>query len=117
MELATLQTLSNSILVRQLVALNNAGMDGYRRAAQTNKLEARDVELRHAMKATGAVAEIIRTLDARRGRGPKSVNVGQVNVESGGQAIVGSVEAPQRPSRSTESPSSPVIPASDRVKE
>ena len=106
-----------SILVRQLVALSNAGIDGYRRAAQTNILQARDVELRHAMKATGAVAEIIRTLDARRGRGPKSVNVGQVNVEAGGQAIVGSVEAPHRPDRSTESPSSPVIPASDREKE
>ena len=106
-----------SILLRQLVALNNAGMDGYRRAAQTNNLQARDLELRHAVKATAAVAELIRTLDARRGRGPKSVNVGQVNVEAGGQAIVGSVEAPHRPDRSTESPSSPVIPASDREKE
>ena len=48
-----------SILLRQLVALNNAAMDGYRRAAQTDNLQARDVELRHATKATAAVAELI----------------------------------------------------------
>ena len=46
------------------------------------------------MKAALTMVELIKTLDARRGRHRKRVNVGQVNVQSGGQAIVGNVAHP-----------------------
>jgi hypothetical protein len=38
-----------------------------------------------------AVTEIVKVLDHHRGQDRQKVTVGQVNVESGGQAIVGNV--------------------------
>jgi hypothetical protein len=87
-----------SILARLVVATSNAAMDAYRRAAANEEWpQARDVELRNGVKASRATAELINALDNHRGRGQQTVNVGQVKVESGAQAIVGNVGARERP--------------------
>jgi hypothetical protein len=52
--------------------------------------------LRHAVKGTKAVIELIEA-KARR-RGSNQITVGKVNVEAGGQAIVGNVDA-RKPNR------------------
>ena len=41
-----------------------------------------------------AYSALVETLDRHRGKVPPQVVVGNVNVNSGGQAIVGSVECP-----------------------
>jgi hypothetical protein len=49
--------------------------------------------LGNATKGALVVTELTKAYDARRGRGKQTVNVGQVNVEAGGQAVVGNVTA------------------------
>jgi hypothetical protein len=46
------------------------------------------------VKGTNAVIDLVEA-QARR-RGPKQIMVGKVNVEAGGQAIVGNVETPKQ---------------------
>jgi hypothetical protein len=87
---------TDSILNRLTVAMVNSVMDCHARAAQTSNPQAIDTNLRHAVKGTNAVIDLVEA-QARR-RGPKQIMVGKVNVEAGGQAIVGNVETQkQRP--------------------
>ena len=51
-----------------------------------------DPIFRTALKAGTVLNDIVKTYDARRRQNAEKVTVGQVNVESGGQAIVGTVE-------------------------
>jgi hypothetical protein len=88
-------------LVTLCVGLENAVMVSLRHAAGTDVLPVRTEELKHAMSATRAVTKLLDTLERRRGRGKQSVTVGQVTVETGGQAIVGNVNSESR--RSTKS--------------
>ena len=54
-------------------------------------------------------AELLRLLESRRGQGSKSVTVGNVKVEAGGQAIVGNVDAgrPRDEAKPDATPSEP----------
>ena len=89
-----------SVLVRTLVGLNNAVMESFERAAYDRTSSgARDVNLRHAMKGASVLSELAKTLDNRRGIGRQPVTVGQVKIESGGQAIVGNVDHSSGPER------------------
>lgn len=82
-----------SILARMAVGLSNGIMDCLGRAARHGEwLKSRDVNLRHAIKGSLAVTEMVKAIDNHRGRDRQKVSVGQVNVQSGGQAIVGNVE-------------------------
>jgi hypothetical protein len=82
-----------SILARLAVAVTNASMDSFTRAALSGCWpEARDLNLRYGIKGAAAAAELVKALDQHRGRDRQSVTVGQVNVQKGGQAIVGNVE-------------------------
>ena len=79
-----------SILDRLLVAASIGAMHCYARAAATNDAKAIDINLRHAEKGTRVVIDVVEALAKRRS--PKNSAVGNVNVEAGGQAIVGNVE-------------------------
>ena len=78
------------------VGLQNAAMTSLEHAASADMLEARSEELRNATRAARAVSELLEAFDRHRGRGKQSVTVGQVTVETGGQAIVGNVNSEGR---------------------
>jgi hypothetical protein len=80
-----------SIIDRLLVAATNAVMGSYDRAAGTDNINTRQLELRSSMKGAEVVNNLIKLRDSRRGAGHQNVTVGSLNVESGGQAIVGNV--------------------------
>ena len=76
-----------------IVGLRNAVMASFSFAAK-GSCERRDIELNTAFKGAGVLAELLQAFDAHRGQGSRRVSVGNVKVESGGQAIVGNVETP-----------------------
>jgi hypothetical protein len=77
------------------VGVANASLDCLAQAMRLPMGEAalRDLNLRHGLKGAGLAKEIITALDDLGGEKPDKVMVGNVNVEAGGQAIVGTVEA------------------------
>jgi hypothetical protein len=84
-----------STLVPVIVGIKNAVMTGL--GLSTNGfVERRDVEINLALKGAGVLAELLQAFDAHRGHGNRRVTVGNVNVESGAQAIVGNVETTSR---------------------
>jgi hypothetical protein len=92
-----------SILGRLIIAVTNLSMDCLGRATQChNALPALDLNLKYGMKGAAVVAELVKVFDSRRGHGPKKVTVGNVNVEAGGQAIVGNLEAGDRQKQTNE---------------
>jgi hypothetical protein len=82
-----------SMLAFLAVSIMNAGLDCLAVAARVNpgNLPVRELNLRYGLKAAAHMADLIKTLDDRRRRKADKVTVGAVNVEAGGQAIVGSV--------------------------
>lgn len=76
-------------------------MDCFARATQADHLEGRDLELKYATKGASVLTKLVKTLDGHRGQSKPNVNVGNVNVESGGQAIVSNLRSeaarPQAP--------------------
>jgi len=68
-------------------------------------LPARTEELKNATRAALVVANLLEALDRRRGRGNRTVAVGQVNVATG-QAIVGNVNSEVTHSTNPEEPNS-----------
>jgi hypothetical protein len=89
-----------------LVGVTNASLDCLSQAARVRpgELQCRDVNLRYGLKGAVVAAELAKVLEARRGKNPNNVTVGTVNVEPGGQAIVGNVEAGRR-DKGTDDPS------------
>ena len=81
------------LLASLCVGLQNAAMTSLDHAAQMDMLPARTEELKNATRAALVVANLLEALDRRRGRGNRTVAVGQVNVATGGQAIVGNVNS------------------------
>jgi hypothetical protein len=100
-----------SVLARLMVGLSNGVMDCLARTARSGDwLEARKVNLGIAVKGSLAVTEIVKVLDHHRGQDRQKVTVGQVNVESGGQAIVGNVGPRGRRGQVTQLAPIPVAP-------
>ena len=89
------------------VGLQNAVMTSLEHAANTDMLAVRTEEMRNATRGTKAVADLMEALDRHRGRGKQSVTVGQVTVETGGQAIVGNVNSEGRRSTKPEETENP----------
>jgi hypothetical protein len=87
-----------SILDRQIVALSNVALECQARAACSGNPKVLDLYLRHAGKLNQVLVNLIETRERRRRS--QQVVVGNVKVEAGGQAIVGSVEAQKRRRRS-----------------
>ena len=87
-----------SILASLIVGVSNATNDCLSLAARVppQELQHRDVNLRHAFKGAAVVTQLVDAFERVRGNRPGNLNVGKVNVESGGQAIVGTVQSGQR---------------------
>jgi hypothetical protein len=84
-----------------IVGIRNAVMTSLRLATR-GSVERRDCELTTAFKGAGVLAQLLEAFDAHRGHGGRRFTVGNVNVESGAQAIVGNVETTPRQEPGTE---------------
>jgi len=79
-------------LAAQMVACHNMMMDCMRRAmlkGQTH--EGRQENLKYTVKLSRTYAQLVDTLNRHRGKGMQKIIVERVNVEQGGQAIVGAI--------------------------
>lgn len=87
----------DSILAILAVSVTNASLDCLSQAARVSPeyLQHRGMNLKHGLKGAATAAELIKMLESRRRERPDKVTVANVNVEVGGQAIVGTVEAPE----------------------
>ncbi len=82
----------------QMVATHSAAMECLRRAMlEEQTLEGRDQNLKHATKLLTLYARQMETLDKHRGKGQQKMTIEYVNVEAGGQAIVGNVNTNKSP--------------------
>jgi hypothetical protein len=86
-----------------IVGIRNAVMTGLHFATKGSS-ERRDIELKAAFEGAGVLAKLLEAFDSHRGHGNRRVTVGNVNVESGGQAIVGNVETTPTKDSQTEDP-------------
>ena len=94
-----------SVLARLIVAGANASMDCFGLAAQSGQSDrARELNLKLGFKGAETVKGLVQMLDSGRRQGPQNVlvgtvnnvTVGEVNVEKGAQAIVGTIEGEQQ---------------------
>ena len=91
--LLTPQDPAEGLLTAQMVGCHNAAMECLRRSMLPDlSQKSRDLELKTAQKLLTLYARQLEALDKHRGKGQQKVTVEYVNVESGGQAIVGAVE-------------------------
>ena len=81
----------DSILAMLMCGISSMTMDAVLRGKRCQTLEQREMELKSAARGALVVAELAKAYDGRRARDKQTVNVGQVNVEAGGQAVVGNV--------------------------
>jgi hypothetical protein len=103
---------SERTLASLIVGLQNGSMTSLQAGASTECPHIRNDEMRNAIHAAETVADLLEKLDRHRGRGHRDVRVGQVNVETGAQAIVGNVTSdgrrpspPEEPDDPTDNPS------------
>jgi hypothetical protein len=83
-----------AMVIAQMIASHNAAMECYRRAMIGEQtFEGRNENLNQANKLSRTHATLLDALNRHRGKGQQKVTVEHVHVHSGGQAIVGSVEA------------------------
>ncbi len=82
------------LLAVQMFGVHEAAMECLRRTVPIAEMPvARDSNLKHAVKLMGLFTRQLETLERLRGKGQQRMTVERVNVESGGQAIVGNVHA------------------------
>ena len=88
---------AEGMLAMQMVGTHDAALECLKRAALSNQtFEGRDMALKHAHKLMTLYTKQLETLNKHRGKGQQRVTVEHVNVQAGGQAIVGNVESGQR---------------------
>lgn len=84
---------AEGMMAAQMVGTHSAALECLRRAAIPNQsFEGRNMALNHAQKLMALYTKQLAALDKHRGKGQQKVIVEHVNVEPGGQAIVGHVE-------------------------
>ena len=81
-----------AMLASQMVGSHLAVMSLFERANRSKNLDATLKYMKGAAQFEGQFLKQVATLDKHRGRNPQKVVVEHVNVEPGGQAIVGHVE-------------------------
>jgi hypothetical protein len=82
------------MIAAQLLGCHSASMECYRRAMiREQTFEGRRENLNQANKLSRTYATLLEALNRHRSQGQQKVTVEHVHVHSGGQAIVGSVEA------------------------
>ena len=85
---------TESMLAAQMIGTHAAAMECLRRAMLHQQTVAgRDMELKHAQKLMALYTQQLAALDKHRGKGQQTITVERVTVQSGGQAIVGNVDA------------------------
>ncbi len=83
------------MMAAQLIAAHNAAMECYRRAMIGEQtFEGRRENLNQANKLSRTWATLLEALNKHRGKGQQKMTVEHVHVHAGGQAVVGTVEAP-----------------------
>ena len=88
------------MLATQMVATHSAAMECLRRSMlQKQTSEGRESSLRHAAKLMSIFTKQLETLNRNRGKGQQKITIEHVNVESGGQAMVGHIEVNAKPPR------------------
>ncbi len=76
-----------------MISVHSAAMDCLRRAVIPEQtFKGRESNLKHAAKLLALYEKQLAALDKHRGKGQQKVTVEHVQVHSGGQAIVGTVE-------------------------
>ena len=90
---------AQAMLASLSVQINNVTSDCLSEAVRTKAFpQIRDMNLKHGFRGALVLADLLERLERGR-RDPTGVNIGNVNVESGGQAIVGHVESAARKRR------------------
>jgi len=82
------------MMAAQMIAMHNMAMDCSRRAMSEGQTFAgRDMNMRHATRLMNAFSNAVNALDKHRGKGQQKITVEHqhVQVEAGGQAIIGDV--------------------------
>lgn len=84
------------MLVAQMVAAHSAAMECYRRAMiEQQSLEGRQANLNQGGKLSRTYTQLLDALNRHRGKtAQQKVTVEHVHVHAGGQAMVGTIEAP-----------------------
>lgn len=81
------------MLAVQMASTHQAAMECLRRASiQNQTFEGRNMALKHGEKLLRLYMDQIKALGKHRGKGDQKMTIEHVNVEPGGQAIVGQVE-------------------------
>ena len=87
---------AEGMLAAQMVGTHFAALECLRRAAIPNQtIEGRERALKQAQKLMALYTQQLAALNKHRGKGQQKVTVEHVHVAAGGQAIVGTVEAPK----------------------
>jgi hypothetical protein len=94
------------MLATQMVATHSAAMTALTRLKDTDRLLEHDSYGNLANKLLRTYTAQMEALHRYRGKGEPAVNVGQVNVNSGGQAIVGAITSggAEKPEAQTSAP-------------
>jgi hypothetical protein len=88
---------AEGMLALQMVGTHFAALECLRRAALPSQtLVGLEHSLKHAQKLMALYTKQLEALNRHRGKGQQKVTVEHIRVESGGQAIVGSVETGRR---------------------
>lgn len=80
-------------VVNQISMVNEAMIDAMRRLTVAESLELRETYSRMLNQLGRTSAALVQTLGSYRGRGEQRITVQHVNVNEGGQAIVGNIAA------------------------
>ena len=81
------------LLATQMIATHSAAMECLRRSMiPKQSFEGRDSNLRQASRLLSILSKQFEVLNRNRGKGQQKVTVEHVEVQRGGQAIVGNVE-------------------------
>ncbi|OYU00909.1 MAG: hypothetical protein CFE36_13200 [Sphingomonadaceae bacterium PASS1] len=93
------------MLAVQMIGTHNAIVECFRRAMiPDQRLEAQKVYLSQAERLMGLYTRHLTALDKHRGKGQQNITVRHVNVASGGQAIVGNIDAGQNKAAPVDAP-------------
>jgi hypothetical protein len=91
------------MLIAQAIATHNAVMECHRRAMiPEQSFEGRRENLNQANRLSRTFAALSEALDRHRGKGQQRITVEHVNVQAGGQAIVGAVTSGVRSNQSSQ---------------
>lgn len=94
-----------AMLATQMVGTHSAAVECLRRAMLPEQtFEGRNQALSHAQRLMALYTKQLAALDKHRGQGQQKVTVEYVNVESGGQAIVGHVSTGESGRRTSAPP-------------